>query len=684
VLGCAGLAGVAFLLIAAPVDILRDRVIEQVKARTGRDLVIGGPVSLSVFPRPAVSLGDVSLSAPEGMEGAPTLVAPALDVELRPWSLLLWQVAVERLTLHRPTIELGTDAQGRRSWEFPGRERLRPTAHDAGPSEQVAPAPVASESQAAAALAKLGLASIRVVDATVRYRDESTESQHEIKSLDLALTADDTADRLDIEGTLAWRGAPLSFAGAISPLRPFLQDQPAKLQLKVAGAPVEIVYDGSLAKAGDTILDGKVSIRAPSVQALRLGTAPPAGADSGPLAVSMQVTAGRSQVALSQLEGMLGDARLDGSLTIDTSQKRPGVSGNLKVSELDIGRVLLRPSGQGPAEGPPAPSSAQEAPAPAAASTQPTPAPATAPAPGRAKSGWSEEPIDLPVLGVVNANLALSVGRLVYKELKTGPSRLSVALKNGVAKVGLDEIELYGGRGRGELTLDGGGEVLRTASNLKLTNVSVSPLIADALGFRWLDGGRGNVTLALTGQGLSERQIVETLNGKVDVAVANGTVTGVDIGKIVRAIQQGRLPNLSPAPEDRTPFSELSGTFEIANGTAKSQNLRLVSAHLQLAGEGTLQLGPRQVDYTVQAKIVGGPPAPDAVINVGSLEISIGIAGPWDKPAFSIKGQERLTGAVKQIGKNLRSQEVQEAIKGLLRGDPEQPRPRELLEKLLK
>lgn len=680
VLGCVGLAAVVFLLAAPPVDILRDRLIEQVKARTGRDLAVAGPVSLSVFPRLAVSLNDVSLSAPEGREGAPTLLVPSLDVELRPWPLLALRVAVQRLTLHRPTIELSVDAQGQRSWEPP---RLRPSQPgSAGPdvaaSDQAAAAtPVQPPATAGstAALARLG--SLRLTNATVRYRDERAGSQHEVKGLDLAATADEATGRLEINGALAWHGAPLTFTATVSPLRALIDDQPGELQLKVAGAPLEITYEGRLAPSADVFLDGKATIKAPSVRALRFGKAAPEGADGGAVAVSMHVAASKGQVTVSQLDGTVGEGTLAGSLSIDTTQGRPSVGGNLTVSELDFGSLLLSPASQEPAREGRAAAPAQTAAAPPAA-----PSASTRP---RGKSGWSDEPIDLPVLRAVDASLALSVGRIVYKELKTGQGRLSVALKDGVAKVALDDIELYAGRGRGELTLDGRGEVLGTGANLSLTGVTVSPLLADGLGFRWLDGGRGNIGLAIAGQGLSERQIVSTLNGKVELAVANGAVVGVDVGKIVRNLQQGRLPNLSPAPEDRTPFSELSGTFDIANGAAKNQDLKLVSAHVQLAGEGTVNLGPRQIDFTVNAKIVGGPPPQGAVVNIGSVEIPIGIEGPWDKPAFKIRGQERMTGAIRQIGKNLRSQEVQEAIKSLLRGDPEPTaRPRELLEKLLK
>ncbi|NJO23586.1 MAG: AsmA-like C-terminal region-containing protein [Sphingomonadales bacterium] len=185
--------------------------------------------------------------------------------------------------------------------------------------------------------------------------------------------------------------------------------------------------------------------------------------------------------------------------------------------------------------------------------------------------------------------------------------------------------------------------------------------------------------------GLSERQIVESLNGKVDIASANGAVIGVDVGKIMRSLQRARLPSLAPSPDEKTAFSELYGTFAIVNGVARNQDLKLVGAHLQLNGEGTLDLGRRQIDYAVRTKLGGGTPDADATIKVGSLEVPIAITGPWDKPVFGIKGQEQLTDTLKQVRKNLKSQDVRDAIKGLLQGDGEKRvRPRDLIDKLLK
>ena len=115
---CAAVAAATFLLVITPFDFVREQLVQQVRARTGRDLVISGPTSVSVFPRAAVGLSNVSLSAPSGMGGGPTMVAETLHVEIGLLSLLSRQAAIKRLVLTRPTIELRVDAQGRRSWEF--------------------------------------------------------------------------------------------------------------------------------------------------------------------------------------------------------------------------------------------------------------------------------------------------------------------------------------------------------------------------------------------------------------------------------------------------------------------------------------------------------------------------------------------------------------------------------------
>jgi AsmA protein len=140
------------------------------------------------------------------------------------------------------------------------------------------------------------------------------------------------------------------------------------------------------------------------------------------------------------------------------------------------------------------------------------------------------------------------------------------------------------------------------------------------------------------------------------------------------------------APGEKTPFSELAGTFTIANGVADNQDLRLVSTNLRVTGAGSFNLTARTLDYTVRPKVSMTGGGERAVVNVQNVEIPVRIVGSWDKPNISVAGQEQLIETVKEIGKNLKSKDVEEALKGLLGGGDGQQRvkPRDLLDKLLK
>ena len=535
-LACLTLGALAFALVAPPLDRVRDRLVDEVKTRTGHTLVVGGPMSATLLPRVVVSLRDVAVQPPEGREGAGTITVPAIDAEMSLWSLLSRRPKLDRLILHQPTVELVIDGNGRRSWDIAPlpRQTGRPRATE---PENGAPPGLTERFKSIEGLVSIRSGpprpwAVRVVDGTIRYRDDRSGARHEIGNLNLDLAAEDRASPVTVNGTFAWQGEPWRLSGWAS--HELLQGRSGLVAFKLAGAPVEAAYEGTLAVKGGVAADG-----------------------------------------------------------------------------------------------------------------------------------------------------TLSLGRLAYKGLKVGPSRLAIAVDAGVAKVTLQQVELYGGAGQGSLTVDTTGQTPAIAASLQLTGVTLMPLLGDAAGIGWIDG-RGTVALDLAAQGRSEPQIVETLQGKVQVSVADGAVTGIDIDRSLRALQRGRMDRLAPRREDRTPFSALSGTFDIANGVAKNDDLKLVGANLQLSGAGTIELTPRRIDYTLQTKISGSPDD-GAALRIGTIELPISIKGSLDRPEFAIKGQEGLTDTIRQIGRNLRSRDVQDALKGLLGGDSEKrAKPGELIEKLLK
>jgi len=680
--GCLALAVVTFLLVVAPADLLRDRLVEQVKASTGRELAVSGPVSLVLFPRLAVAFGDVTLSAPPGMGGEPTARIERLEAELGLAALFSRRAVPKRLVLTRPVFALRVDGQGRRSWEFalaPARRRLA----------QAAGAPASDAPQVASA-AHGGLAPIgvRILDGTIRYSEERTGLSHEIRSLDAELRPDEAAHALAIEGGFGWNGERVAFAGALSPLASVLQQGRSRLTLRIAARPLRLTYSGALDAAPGLALDGRVGIEAPSLEMLAawLGKAAASGRELGGLSLAGTLTSTGGRLALADLSGTIAGATLSGELAIDTRGQRPHLGGRLAVSQIDLGRVLLRPAARpaaGLAPSPPAPPPAPGGSAGPGAQPAPPKAPGAATRTG-AGTGWSEDVVDLGPLGIADAELALSADRLVYKDVKAGPARLSLRLEDRVARLTLEEIALYGGRGRGLLTLDGSGPMPTTAVSLALERVSALPLLKDAMGFDWLEG-QASLTLELAGQGASERQIMEGLNGKAEMTTAAGALNGIDIGKMLSSIEQARFTGLGVGAGERTAFSEFAGSFLVANGIATNQDLRLASPRLRLTGAGSIDLGRRALDYTVNARIVGGAAQPGAVVSIKGLDVPVRIEGPWENLRFGIKGQEQIIDAVKEIGKHIKPEDVEEAIKGIIGGaDGQRVKPRELLDRLFK
>jgi AsmA protein len=635
------LGAVTFLLFAQPVDFLRDRIIAELKAGGAGD-VAAGAASLSLLPRPKVSVTGVSLASP-------ALTIDRLDAEIGLLALLGGDMRITRLVLTRPRLTLApvvTPAAGA------SLHQQRPSAPSPGArpaADKRRPAPDAI--------------ALRIIDGRVRF--SPTEREIGAIDADLALTADGQAHA---SGSLAVASERLAFDASLSSLAALRDTGATHLTLRLAGQEVEASFGGDLALTEPAPLTGHLEARG-ALHALTalLGAAFEGLPDPGPFRLSAELSAGEGRMALTAMDGALGDAGLGGAVTLETDGPRPRLTGEVRLAELDLGRLLLRPAGKG------APASPQRRPGAGSDDADVSQA-------GRTTGDWSDDRIDLSALALADADLKLAVGHIVYKDFTTGPSELTLALKDRLAKLTIGEVQLYEGRGQGVVTLDGSNKTPAIGANLTLQDVSALPLLKDALGFVWLEG-RGGITLALTGQGQSERQVVSGLNGKLAVKMSNGAVRGADAAKILNAIEQVRLEGFSAA--DKTQFSEFAATFLIANGVAQNQDLRLVAPRLSVTGAGSVALAARSIDYTARTRLLGGEPHPGAVISISNLEIPLRITGPWSAPNVAIAGREGLAATVRQIGKNLGGQDVEDAVKGLLGGDGH-TKPADILDKLFK
>lgn len=691
-------AGVAFMVIAPPTDLIRSQIVAQVKRSTGRDLVIAGPASFTVFPALGVSLTDVTLGAPPQMAGAPLATMDRLDVRLELMPLLTGKLAIDTLVLTNPVFDFRVDKSGMKSWDFAqvSDQPLVRLAQAATGTATDAPSLVpdrarqfltgssetASESSGAgtkiAALSELQLGEVRIDNGTLRFSDERRGPLEQVEKVNVALGLRSLADPLDVRGDLTWKDEKVGITATLTSPEAILGNAPAKLVATIESAPMLAGYDGSVSFDDSLALDGALIVESNSLRQLAswLGTALPQAPGFGPMSLQGRLVAAGNSVSLLNSNSSLDGATATGDVTVTTAGARPYIKADLKLSELDLnkyigspppagaagskghaGQAMARPSG----ETPQSIEDLLEEPAPQVKGYT-------------ARKGWSSEPIDLTLLAAADAEITLAVDRLLFKDIKAGRSRLLVDLQDATMRADLEEVSLYEGTARGIVTINAASVPPFIGANIVIDGISAQPLLSDAAGIDWLSG-TGTLSLALAGQGASEREIIEALAGTADLRFVNGAIVGFNIAQTIRGLGQGRLDDLSRVATEKTDFSDLSATFKITHGVAESDDLKMSSPLLRVGGAGKVMLPPRQVDFTVRPKIVANLTGQGGQTGLAGIEIPVRIHGSFHKLEYTpdvggiLKDPDKAAEAVKKLSEQFKGKNTQEIIDGLVGKD---------------
>ena len=707
-------AGIGYLIINPPSDLIRETLARQVKEKTGRDLIVAGPAAFSFYPGLGVTLRDVSLSGPPGAKGNLITMA-ALDVNIKTMPLLNRNVEVRRIIARQPVFDLRVDKGGKKNWSF--AELATPVryaqADAAGaPATDAAP-PSAFQGQRGIALPKsladidhLQFDDVRIEDGTVRYTDERSGTTQEVSKINVNLALKSLQAPLTVSGDLGWRGEKLDFNAKLTSAKAVLEERPARLVFAAQNRHVNYSFDGNVLIKDGADLEGQITTKSESVRNLAtwLGTNLPVVPGFGPLSIAGQLATKGNVTSLSNANFGLDGATATGTVSVTTGGVRPYVKANLRISELDLNKYMTNAAGAAAAPAAPAAVPAPVKPAAGGpAATEPEAdaienllkEPATKVYGYEQRDGWSSAPFNMALLGVADTDAKLQVGKLIFNDIKVGASTMTVGLKNRVMKTSFDEVQLYDGHGKGFLNVDATGKAANIGANFTLEGLSALPFLTDAADMKWLSGkARAGMQLAATGT--NQLELVQTLNGKTDVSFADGAIVGFNVPGAIRGISQGKLTGLKAAPTEKTDFSELSASFNVVNGIAQNQDLQMVSPLLRVTGAGAVQLPAKTVDYTVKPKVVASLEGQQSGQALNGIEIPVRISGPWAKPNIEpdLKGvlsdPNKALETVKEIGKQFKGKNANEIVDQLLGKNGENgdsgsaKKAKELLNKFLK
>ena len=379
-----GGGGIVALLVAAlvalpaliDVNSYKPLIVSQVKTATGRDLVIDGPISLSLLPTPTVSVTGVKFFNAPGSKNANMVEVKSVTVKPSLLALLGGSIEVSEVTLVEPKIVLEINAEGKPNWEFtPSVAEAKPAA--AKPST---PRP-------------LSLGRLTIDNGTLIFSDSKAGLSVVADKANFTASVGSIDGPYSLAGDASINGAPLRLDLAVGARGS--KGHTADLALQAGGG--KLGFKGTLSELGAAAkVSGVASASAESLTTfvgtlVKLAGQPEPALPpilAGKFSFDGGIDVSQTAFAARDFKMALGQDSGSGSLSV-ALKPRLAVEGKIAVPKLDLDRWLA----------------ALQQSAPAATPAAPAAAPASAPA--AASQSY---------LGDLTAKLAFDLGEVIYNK----------------------------------------------------------------------------------------------------------------------------------------------------------------------------------------------------------------------------------------------------------------------------
>ncbi len=504
----AGLAAFAVASLLVSADGARDAVKAQIRAVTGLDPVLRGPVTLSIFPTGVVTFSDVVLGDEGGQ--SPPLAAERLIAHLRFFPLLLGRVEIADIALDRPHISLQIDADGRSNWSpllgALGRA-LKPVDRTVSFSE------------------------IRIHDGTIVVRDGGRDLTERLSAVELSLAWPSISKSFGTTGRFVWRNEPVEASITISDFLAALAGDSSGLKVRLTGAPLRLVFEGVMSNRPNFKVDGALAADTASLRdAVRwTGDTPLPGGGFGRFALKAQANMVGGALSLSGVNLDLDGNAAEGVLTY-AANGRTTWQGTLAADALDL--------------------------TPYISTTRVTAANAR---------DWDRMPFGLEGLTGFEIDLRISAAKVTIGNAKLGRTAVAASLRGGKLVITVGESQAYNGVIKGSLALAKSEAGAELKSQMQFTDVDLDSALGELFGIRRIEG-KGNLSFAIEGTGTSVLALTRTLSGTANIAGRQGALTGLNVEQLLRRLERRPLSGGGDFRSGRTPFDKLTITLKASQG----------------------------------------------------------------------------------------------------------------------
>ncbi|WP_275270916.1 AsmA family protein [Limnobacter sp. P1] len=292
-----------------------------------------------------------------------------------------------------------------------------------------------------------------------------------------------------------------------------------------------------------------------------------------------------------------------------------------------------------------------------------------------------DTPVDLSPLRNLNLDITANIGELKVSNIQAQQLKTKAVARGGKLTISPLDAKLYGGSTTGVITADANTQTVTVNQNM--TGVHVQPVIKALLDKDMVEG-KGNVGINIRTTGNTVNQIKAALDGKVSVSLQDGAIKGINLAEKFRnaksLLTTGSNATQKTDTTQKTDFSSLAVSFDIANGVATSNDLNVMAPLFRIGGAGQVNLISNSLDYLAKAAVVAtstgqGGKTLDSGLN--GVTVPVRLYGPftgvqWElqfkelaKEAAKAKLQPKIDEKKEEL-KGKAEEKVRDALKGFL------------------
>ncbi|MBL4869999.1 MAG: AsmA family protein, partial [Robiginitomaculum sp.] len=328
------LIGIAIFVVTAliPSSVYKSTIEQQVSAKLGRNVHIGGDVSLSIFPTIRANAKDVTIANGEGFSDIPFIKMESLQAKVKLLPLLKKQVEIKEFTLISPKISLEKLKTGQVNWDF----------GDSPTANQTKSSSAAFKRDGRYADLQISLGVFTLKDGQITYKDAQKGVTHTVTSANIKLAMLGMDKPVTVKGNLVFNEIPLDIDSRLETPRSFLNGQKAPFTLKLKSELVTLSAEGEFTASEDLTFDIRFDTDIPSLSKLdkMLGITNPYGALSERAKLKASLVFDGTNMKAKNAVLALESAILTTNFTGDfTAGPKPTASGNLSVNINDPNKL---------------------------------------------------------------------------------------------------------------------------------------------------------------------------------------------------------------------------------------------------------------------------------------------------------------------------------------------------------